>query len=137
MIKAECHSDDFVQTASFDATRFFEQAAQQEIEDLARCGWRGDYPADHVAEFSCDLSGNEDLRRVFDYLGTRPRMISGDTVGFECIVDEDQALCWLKDNRPHWLPAIAEAMGEEEADLIARVEAVQAKAQASDGPLCL
>lgn len=96
MIQAECHSDDFITKAEFDATTWFEQASDGEIEALAGCGWRGDYPADDVARYFEET----ETREVFDYVAMNPKMLNGDPVGFECSVDEAAAMAWLKEHRP-------------------------------------
>jgi len=48
-IQAECHSDDQVVKVSFYADPWFRQSPDQDIFELAKCGWGGDYPADRVA----------------------------------------------------------------------------------------
>lgn len=108
MIKAECHSDDFRMEASFDATRWFEQASDQEITALAECGWRGDYPADEVARHFED----DATRDVFEYLAVKPKMPNGDPVGFECSVSEEDALAWLRVNRPDLAARIENELGD-------------------------
>ncbi|KKL23440.1 hypothetical protein LCGC14_2425330, partial [marine sediment metagenome] len=65
-IKAECHSDDRVREANFDATPWFVQASAESIGDLARCGWGGDYPADGVAQFMAEQ--DREVGKVFQYL---------------------------------------------------------------------
>ncbi len=95
IIKAECHSDDRVREANFDATLWFIQASSESIGDLAKCGWGGDYPADGVAQFMA--RHDEVVNKVFQYL-----YLVGDkrdAPGFECYVDEADALAWLRENR--------------------------------------
>lgn len=96
MIRAECHSDDFVYDANFDATPWFEQASTDEIIALARVGWGGDREADEVARFF--KTANVDVLAMFDYL----EKISDryDSCGFECRVNEADALAWVIANRP-------------------------------------
>ena len=48
MIRANVHTDDRLYDVNFDATAWFERASDQEIIELAECGWRDDYPADAV-----------------------------------------------------------------------------------------
>ena len=95
MIKAECWSDDRCVEVKFDATPWFEKASEKEILDLAQCGWRGDYPADAVAHFMADL--NDGVAEMFKYLELRARI---EVIGFECSVNEAEAMVWLKANRP-------------------------------------
>ena len=92
MIKAEVHSDDFIFKEEFDATKWFEQASEKEILDLAKCDWGGDYPADNVARESVDWF--DGIANVLDYCTRKTDM------GFECHVDGDEALTWLRNNRP-------------------------------------
>jgi hypothetical protein len=107
MIKAECHSDDHNVEAEFDATPWFEQAKDKDLADLAECGWGGDYPADEVAEFMADRV--ERIAEMFKYL----EIIHGDPSkkdcqGFECHVEDGDALKWILENRPHLLKVVAE-----------------------------
>ena len=97
MIRANVHTDDWHYDVDFDATAWFEQASDQEIIELADCGWRGDYPADAVAEFMADH--NNQIQRLFDYLSHDPRT-GKDPIGFECSVNEGDARAWLKEHRP-------------------------------------
>jgi hypothetical protein len=96
MIRAETHSDDRRIEIAFDATAWFEQATDAEIVALADAGWGGDYEADAVAEHFEQTA----TKGLFDYLAIAQPMPNGDTVGFECHVEEDQALAWLKAVRP-------------------------------------
>lgn len=101
-IPAECHSDDHRVEIDFDAVDWFRQASAEEIADLADCEWGGDMPADEVARF---FSGNV-TGRLFKYLDFDPVMsFSDDKVGFECHVDDEAAIAWLKANRPECVPA--------------------------------
>lgn len=97
MIPAEAHSDDFVFEVKFDATKWFDQANEQQLLALIACGFGGDYPADEVAIDTAKQ--NEELAHLFVYLnalfGTRK------SCGFECFVDEVAALLWLKKHRPY------------------------------------
>lgn len=92
MIKAEIHSDDRKIEVEFDATAFFKQASDGELQRLADCDFRGDYPADDVGHFEAER--NPEVQRVFDYLD-----IVRDQ-GFEVVVDSDDASAWLRKNRP-------------------------------------
>lgn len=98
MISAEVHSDDHVFEATFDASKWAEQADDTEIEALAKCGFGGDYAADAVAQFMADH--DEDVKKVFSYLDLKPKMGNGDPVGFECHVEEEDLAMWLDTNRP-------------------------------------
>jgi hypothetical protein len=92
-ITAEVHSDDYIHEANFDATKWFEQASDEEILALARCEWGFDYPADYVAKF---FEGkNHELDDLFEYCRKK------HGVGFECSVEAGPALAWIERNRPH------------------------------------
>ena len=92
-VTAECHSDDRVFEVTFDASSFFDKASDEEIVALMECGWGGDYPADNVAE-SVEES-NESIRELFSYVRRVKDM------GFECHVNEEEAIAYLKIKRPH------------------------------------
>ena len=89
-IKAECYSDNRAFEINFDATKWFEQASDSDIVKLASCEWGGDYPADEVAFFM--RQHHVDVNFMFNYL-------ERDSVGFECNVDESDAMRWLQENR--------------------------------------
>jgi hypothetical protein len=98
VIDAEVHTDDHAAETHFDAVKWFEQASDDEIKSLAGCDWGGDYPADAVAQFM--ESRDDYVADVFEYLETYNNGARRETIGFECHVDSDDALCWLKKNRP-------------------------------------
>jgi hypothetical protein len=54
-IHAECHSDDGLRTANFNAVRWFERASDAEIKELAQEDWGEDYAADRVAMFMAEF----------------------------------------------------------------------------------
>lgn len=91
VIRAEVHSDDFKMQADFDATPWFMAASKGAIVELSECGWRGDYPADNVAQFMARQ--NPEVEKVLDYATLQSEM------GFECLVNEADAKAWLKENR--------------------------------------
>jgi hypothetical protein len=97
-IQAEVHSDYRRHQVSFDALKWFEQAAEAQIVELARCGWGGDYPADEVAKFFEDE--NEAIDKLLDHCR------DSDESGFECQVDESDARVWLKEHRPQVLESL-------------------------------
>jgi hypothetical protein len=107
-IPAECHSDDHIVEAEFDALPWFKQASDKEIIDLAKVEWGGDYEADDVADFCRNESW--DVAAMFNYLDT----VAGTdkAVGFECHVVEAAAMAWLQVNRPTVHQKILEISGE-------------------------
>lgn len=99
VIRAEAHSDDHNVEIEFDAVRWFKQAADDDILDLAECGWGGDYPADAVAMF---FDGKRNgTGGLFRYLETiADDWSKKDLRGFECNVNEEDAIKWLRKHRP-------------------------------------
>jgi hypothetical protein len=91
-IPAEAHSDDFVYKIEFDAEAWFAQAEDADILALAESGWGGDYAADTVVQWFEDR--DDDVAAMFDYLARK------DECGYECHVDDEAALLWLKSHRP-------------------------------------
>lgn len=100
MIKAQCWSDDRCVEVDFDATKWFKNATGREIIALKECGWRGDYASDAVAIYMADL--NKDIAEMFEYIRIRNKSQIPDMMGgFECAVNEYDAVKWLTKNRPH------------------------------------
>lgn len=95
VIKAEAHSDDHAVEVEFDADTWFKQATDQEIVDLVCCEFGGDYPADAVARDSAVWVFK--LADMFTYIEIRHKV---EAMGFECHVDANDAVAWIKDNRP-------------------------------------
>jgi hypothetical protein len=104
VIAAECHSDDRAVEVDFDAEDWFKTAKDNEIIALAACGFGGDYPADYVAESLADV--NEEIADMYSYIEMRSR---NETIGFECNVNETDALTWISINRSNLIPLIKEA----------------------------
>ena len=106
-VAAETHDDRRVYKARFDARPFLAQASVDEVRGLIECGWRGDYPADRVAEHMAEEMGDDEVRAVLDYA---TRLVDN---GFECVVEASQAVAWLRDHRPETL---AQALAETKMD---------------------
>lgn len=104
VIAAECHSDDRAVEVDFDAEDWFKTAKDNEIIALAACGFGGDYPADYVAESLADV--NKEIADMYSYIQMRSR---NGTIGFECYVNETDALTWISINRSNLIPLIKEA----------------------------
>ena len=81
----------------FDAGPWFAQASDQEIRALAKEGWGSCCEADAVALFCEDVDPEVD--RFFDIIDGL-REFDEDYGGFECYVNGDTALKWLRANRP-------------------------------------
>jgi hypothetical protein len=91
-ILAEAHTDDHQHAAVFNAAPFFMQASDYTIRVIAEEGWGGHESADHVAEY---LNGKDPaVTKMF--VGKH----AGPKQGFECNIDVDSALGWLKAHRP-------------------------------------
>ncbi|WP_341744656.1 hypothetical protein [Azonexus hydrophilus] len=92
MISATAHDDDYCYEVEFNAAPWFAQASEAEIIELHETGWMNDQPADEVARF-CS-STHDGLKQMFAYAELAH---TGDhPCGFECSVDKDEALAWLK-----------------------------------------
>lgn len=107
VIAAALTTDDHVFEATFDALAYFEQASIENLRALVDCGFGGDYPADEVAEFF--QGKNAEVDAVFDYVARISDLPSKkDVSGFECYIDENHAVDWLKKNRPAALSSLPE-----------------------------
>ena len=102
-IRADCHSDDRVYSAEFDALAWFEQADDGDILKLAREDWGDGYAADEVGMFMADIVPG--VEKMFDYLEHYNRAHK-EHIGWTCRVNKDNALTWLKAHRPHLYPSI-------------------------------
>lgn len=99
IIRAEVHSDDHVIEVDFDAARYFKEADDDTLRSLIACAFRGDYPSDYVAQSEAER--NEEVAKVFDYLALVA--YKSDAPGFECVINEDDAMTWIQEHRPHLL----------------------------------
>lgn len=106
MIRAEVHTDDHRYEIKFDATEYFEQVPDEPLIRLAIAGWGGDYPADWVAQFYDGY--DREITKMFRYLQTP------DSPGFEVHVNEEDALKWIKKNRPDLFRKIKYGFGPRE-----------------------
>jgi len=93
MINAKCYSDDGAVEVNFDATAWFEQATDEQIKELADIEWGGNYASDDVALHMATV--DKKVQKVFDYCE-----INRDMPGFECRVNPQDAIAWVKANRP-------------------------------------
>ena len=99
-ISASCHTDDYrYEIQLFDATPWFIVASDADIQQLIEDGFSGNYTADSIAEDAGDYDAQ--VRAMFAYLDSLPA--SYEPRGFECYVDEAQALAWIQYHRPHLL----------------------------------
>ncbi|ABD72054.1 hypothetical protein Rfer_4368 (plasmid) [Rhodoferax ferrireducens T118] len=82
-VLATVTSDTTRTRVEFDAAPWFAQASDKNIRDLQAINWAHNYAADAVAEYF--RKANADIRNILNEGG-----------GFECYVDEDGAMAWLK-----------------------------------------
>ena len=80
-IRADCHSDDRVYSAAFNALPWFEQADERYILKLAREDWCDGYAADDVGIFMADLV--PDVQKMFDYL-EHYNSLDKEHIGWTC-----------------------------------------------------
>ena len=85
------HDEYYHEVHAFDCTPWFEQATDEDLVELAACQWRGDYPADRVAECFQYNNNYPEVVELFAYKKT----------GFECNVNEKEAVAWLRVHRSH------------------------------------
>jgi len=90
-IRAEAHSDDRRHEINFDAKMYFINTSDKELQALEDSGWGGDYPADKVAQYFENT--NKEMKKLFDYC-------RNNDVGYECHVNKEDAILWIKKNRP-------------------------------------
>ncbi|MBK4737893.1 hypothetical protein [Noviherbaspirillum pedocola] len=95
-VYAEVHDDSHFKKEEFDAAPWFAQATEEQIINLHGIGWKGDEPSDVVAEFF--EKSNRGIADLFAFC--RATHTTRNHVGFECSVDEDSAMDWLKLHRP-------------------------------------
>ena len=95
-VHAEAHDDGHNRTVEFDAGPWLYQASEQQIVELATIGWSGGYAADAVALYFEDE--NVDIANLMAFC--RSTQGTRNPMGFECSVDEEQAVKWLEQRRP-------------------------------------
>lgn len=92
MIRAEIRSKDLVRKEEFDATKWFSSASAEDIDNLFKLGLQGNRMANTVA-LALRLSNIF----IADVLGYTREV--GD-FKFEVSINPEDALKWLKENRP-------------------------------------
>jgi hypothetical protein len=94
-IRAVAWDDHHVYEVDFDAQRWFTQASDNEILALAAAGWGRAEAADRVALF---FEAEPPVSDVFTFV----HAMNGrrDAPGFECDVDDEDAMDWLDVHRP-------------------------------------
>ena len=99
-VPAMASTDDGMLVIAFDATPFFETAADDLIRELLEDGFAGGYGADAVVQELADA--DNDLGRMFWYL-KKINEHSRKAVGYEVSVDAAAARRWLELYKPHLL----------------------------------
>lgn len=96
IVSAEIHSDDHTRKVGFQANRWFSQASDDEIRELAAIDWENDLEADRIAYFmeALDL----EVEKVLDYCRETKHTLK-ESIGFEVSVNRDQAMSWLAVHR--------------------------------------
>lgn len=87
----------------FDARAYLQQAGEEVLRAIMSVGYGGDYCTDNVAEYMADHGLNEELQEAFDFLRAVNRRASKDPTGFECQLDGQAYLTWVKACRPQVL----------------------------------
>ena len=93
MIRAEVYADQYNLTLRFDAAPWFIKASDEEIIELAGCYWGGNESASRVAR--AVSQHDRGVKKFFTLLEAK------DDRRFECHVDAEDALTWIRANRPH------------------------------------
>ena len=99
-VSATASTDDGMLVIAFDATPFFETAADELIGELLDDDFVGGYGADAVVQELADEAS--DLGRMFWYL-EKINQSGHETVGYEVSVDATAARSWLELYGPHLL----------------------------------
>jgi hypothetical protein len=89
-IRAEVHDDNHRFEVKFDARLWFEKASDEDIIYLYEENWTAGYASDPVAEFFENIN-----RQITNFFESK-----GDS-GFSVSVNEDDAIAWIKQHRPH------------------------------------
>lgn len=107
LIRAEAHSDDRVIEAAFEAHSWFITASNADILELVAEEWGSCEVADAVA---LHHETSPKLRLLFDYIHSK-NAVSRE-IGFECSVNGDDAMAWLRCARPGlWARILCEREG--------------------------
>jgi len=111
-VEANTYSDDRGVEVNFNAVEYLAQASDGDLRDLAAQEWCESSEADAVAEHMAEL--NSEVRAVFDYINIVNRTKYGnDVIGFECHVDAQSAMSWLRKYRNNTWKLILADRGEQ------------------------
>lgn len=81
----------------FDAVLWLDQGDHFFMCELAQNGWGGCYEADEVALWMTAV--DEKVGKLFVAHDAINALLDG-TAGFECHIDGDSAMAWLREHRP-------------------------------------
>lgn len=95
MIRASvsCDDDTHGPVIEFDATAWFENASDSEIQCMRDEDFYGGEASDSVAEYLAER--NEELAEFFRYLSFRQKHCQGSCSGYSVRVNSDDAESWL------------------------------------------
>lgn len=114
MIKADVNTDDKAFELEFDAEPWFSQASDDEIVELAACGWACDEATNAVAIWTGqnpnDIPENEEVTEMFSEISDTDNYPTMPEI--ECSIDEADARQWLEKNRSALLEVIDEAQAK-------------------------
>lgn len=98
MIHALCYVGNNEQMqVDFDATPWFEQASNAQIEALFRIGCAGDVEADQVAMFVADLGMDAELCKLLHECQPQTHR---NQLSFDVRINPRDASCWLRETKP-------------------------------------
>jgi hypothetical protein len=101
-IAAEIHSDNRLYEVRFEAVQWFKKASDQDILDIAEVDWgnkKTNWGCQSTAEIALSAKKkNPEIAVLLEY--TSQTQDTWCPQGYECTVDGDDAMAWLKVKRP-------------------------------------
>ena len=108
-IDAEVHTDDRAVSHKFNAAPYFADITDKQIMDILRRGYSGCESTDQIAlEYPLPEKGIEEVMHYLNHIRQTLDM------GFECSVDEDDVLAWVRVHRPALIEKITAWYRENE-----------------------
>ena len=100
-IDAEVHTDDRAVSHKFNAAPYFADIADKQIMDIIKCGYVGNESTDQIAlEYPLPEKGIEEVMHYLNHIRQTSDM------GFECSVNENDVLAWVRVHRPAMIEKI-------------------------------
>lgn len=84
-------------TVDVDARHYLMEATLDDLKSLAGEGFSCGHEADNLY-YSAEAAGDEKALEMADYIGRRQE--DGDDAGFGTMINEDELITWLDENRP-------------------------------------